>query len=122
MNTLRPLCALIIFITAGTASRSVFAESWDDRASTGVKALNECRYDEAERILKQLDTECQQFDAKDERRATSANNLAALYYYQGKLPDATEYFQKAVTHRLKENKTAHPFYWATFIVMGDPEN
>ena len=69
---------------------------WKKNMSLGERALEEARYDEAEKIFLACVSDAENFGESDERLPLSLNNLAWLYRLQGKYAEAEPLYQRAL--------------------------
>ncbi len=69
---------------------------WKKNMSLGERALEEGRYDEAEKMFLACVSDAENFGASDERLPLSLNNLAWLYRLQGKYAEAEPLYQRAL--------------------------
>lgn len=77
---------------------------WRGDQSEGEKALNEGRYDDAQKALTEALDDAKRFKSPDERTAQTQDALARLYYQQDMLADSEKMSQDA----LKAAKAAAP--------------
>ncbi|HEV3256957.1 MAG TPA: tetratricopeptide repeat protein, partial [Gemmataceae bacterium] len=76
-----------------------YAASWQNYTDLGQKALREGHYRDAESLFRSALQEASGFDAHDSRLATSFDNLAWLYYKEGKYAEALPLCQRALATR-----------------------
>ncbi len=69
---------------------------WKKNMSLGERALEEARYDEAEKMFLACLSDAENFGESDERLPLSLNNLAWLYRLQGKYAEAEPLYQRAL--------------------------
>ena len=81
---------------------------WKKNMSLGERALEEARYDEAEKIFLACVSDAENFGESDERLPLSLNNLAWLYRLQGKYAEAEPLYQRSLAIREKALGPEHP--------------
>jgi len=81
---------------------------WKAHMSTGVNAYREGRYSEAVESFQGAVKEAEAFGPHDPRLATSLNNLAGLYNYQGKYAQAEPLYQRSLVIWEKALGPEHP--------------
>ncbi len=81
---------------------------WDSIMADAGKAYQQADYAEAEKLLLAALKEAEKFGEQDPRLATSLNNLAVLYYGQGRDAQAEPLYQRALAIREKALGPEHP--------------
>ncbi len=81
---------------------------WDSIMADAVKAYQQADYAEAEKLLLAALKEAESFGEQDPRLAASLNNLALLYYNQGKYAQAEPLYQRALAIDEKALGPEHP--------------
>jgi tetratricopeptide (TPR) repeat protein len=81
---------------------------WETHNRAGQEAHKAGRYPEAEKQFLAALKIAEAFGPQDPRLATSLNNLAALYYAQGKLQEALPLLQRSLAIREKALGPDHP--------------
>ena len=81
---------------------------WESKNAEGVKALQEGRYADAEKLFLAALEKAEGFGPQDPRLATSLNNLAELYRTQGKYAKAEPLHKRVLTIKEKTLRTEHP--------------
>ncbi len=81
---------------------------WDSLMAGAVKAYQQADYAEAEKLFLAALNEAEKFGEQDPRLATSLNNLAVLYYAQGKYAQAEPLYQRSLAIREKALGPEHP--------------
>ena len=74
----------------------------------GLRAADESRFDEAERLFREALRLSETFPADDPRRATSVNNLAYVLHAQGRYLAAEPQYRKALAMREAALGKDHP--------------
>jgi len=81
---------------------------WDSIMADGMRAYQQADYAEAEKLLLAALKEAEKFGDQDPRLATSLNNLASLYYAQGKYTEAEPLYQRSLAILEKALGPEHP--------------
>ena len=74
-------------------------DDWREYNTAGIEAYQRGDYVDAERLLSAALEEAEEFGVEDLRFATSLNNLALLYYTQGRYAEAEPLYQRALAIR-----------------------
>ena len=90
------LVALWLTVAAPAWGRS---NDWAEVSSAGVRATEEGRFPEAERLFRDALQLSEQFPEGDARRATSLNNLAFTLHAQGHYAAAEPLYREALVLR-----------------------
>src|SRR5215217_7749834 len=111
---------LLIFMfnladTAPALSQETLWHTWRDG---GLKALQEGRLDEAERLLIAALEQAEKFGTEDLRVADAANDLAVVYATSGKTTEAELLFHRALIIGEKGLGVDHPGVGATMQNLG----
>ena len=96
------LCLAFFFTAACQRTR------WESNNAAGVKALQQGRYADAEKLLLAAVEEAEGFGPQDPRLATSLNNMAELYRAQGKYAEAEPLYKRSLAIREKTLGPEHP--------------
>ena len=84
------LCLGFLFTAACQRTR------WESNNAAGVKAFQQGRYADAEKLFLAALEEAEGFGPDDPRLATSLNNLAGLYDNQGKYAEAEPLYKRSL--------------------------
>ncbi len=83
-------CLVFVFTAACQSN------GWKSNNAAGIKALQQGRYADAEKLFLAALEEAKGFGPQDPRLATSLNNLAGLYQSQGKYAEAESLFKRSL--------------------------
>ena len=81
---------------------------WETSTDAGQEAYEQAHYGEAEKAWLLALKEAENFGPEDPLLATSLNNLASLYYAQGKYAEAEPLYQRSLAIREKALGPEHP--------------
>ena len=81
---------------------------WDSIMADVAKAFQQADYAQGEKLLLAALKEAEKFGEQDRRLTDSLNNLASLYYAQGKYAQAEPLLQRALAIREKALGPEHP--------------
>jgi len=111
---------LLIFVLNVAPAAPAFAQEtlWHTWRDGGLKALQDGRLDEAERLLIAALEQAEKFGMEDLRVADAANDLAVVYATAGKTTEAELLFQRALTIGEKGLGVDHPGVGATIQNLG----
>jgi len=110
------LCLLLLLIPEAPAlAQETLWQTWRDG---GLKALQEGRLDEAERLLIAALEQAEKFGTEDLRVADAANDLAVVYATSGKTTEAELLFHRALIIGEKGLGVDHPGVGATMQNLG----
>jgi tetratricopeptide (TPR) repeat protein len=92
------------------AANVAFAQSsdWEEYNNSGMAALKQGRYADAEEAFLSALKEAEKFGPQDTRLVTSLNNLAVLYANQGKYAQAEPLHKRALAINEKTLGPEHP--------------
>ncbi|MCH7633940.1 MAG: CHAT domain-containing protein [Proteobacteria bacterium] len=96
----------VLWLCSATAFAQV--EPWQSHMVAGVQAYQQGNYPEAEKQFTAAVKEAEHFGPEDPRLATSLNNLALLYYIQGKYAEAEPLHKRALAIYEKTLGPEHP--------------
>ena len=102
------LLAGVLSLLLWPASCAAPETSWERSNAAGMQAYQQGRYGEAEQHLTAALREAEKFGEQDPRLATSLNNLATLYQYQGNYPEAEPLIQRSLAIWEKALGPEHP--------------
>ncbi len=108
MTKTRWLLVGLVCLALWPAHASAQGGLWETYNNAGVKAYQQGNYPEAEKQLGAALKEAAGFRPQDPRRATNLNNLALLYYNQGKYADAEPLYKRALAIVEKALGPEHP--------------
>ncbi len=98
------LCLGLWVMVAASAQET----RWDSIMADAAKAYQHADYAEAEKLFLAALKEAEKFGEQDPRSATSLNNLALLYYAQGKYTQAEPLYQRALVIYERALGPEHP--------------
>ena len=98
----------VLCVALWTAAASAQQTRWEKLTDAGVKAYQEGRYAEAEKLLSDALKEAEKLGPNDPRLAASLNNLAAIYDAQGKYAEAEPLYKRSLAIREKALGPDHP--------------
>ena len=75
------------------------SEEWIEFSRAGLRAADESRFSQAERLFRDALRLSEQFPEDDPRRATSVNNLAYILHAQGRYLAAESHYRQALAMR-----------------------
>jgi len=82
--------------------------TWESYSDAGLEAQEQARYAEAEQLYLEALKEAGKFGEQDPRQPTSLNNLASLYYTQGRYAEAETLYQRVLTINEEALGPEHP--------------
>jgi tetratricopeptide (TPR) repeat protein len=111
---------LLLASPVGSAVSSAFAQEtlWQTWREGGLKALQEGRLEEAERLLIAALEQAEKYGKEDLRVADAANDLAVVYATAGRNKEAELLFHRALVIGEKGLGTDHPGVGATVQNLG----
>ncbi len=108
LGTTRWLLVGVVCLTLWGAGCTTQETRWDSIMADAAKAYQQADYADAEKLLLAALKEAEKFGEQDPRLATSLNNLAVLYYAQGRYAQAEPLYQRALAIREKALGPEHP--------------
>ncbi len=113
------LWTLLLMVTAAWAEPTAAQETlWQTWREGGLRALQDGRLDEAERLLIAAMEQAEKYGADDLRVADAANDLAVVYASAGKTTEAELLFHRALVIGEKGLGADHPGVGATVQNLG----
>src|SRR5690348_16630348 len=107
------LSAWTVWASPPQNPKSKSASLWKKNDEAGAKALKAGRYAQAEKLLLSAIREAETFGADDPRLALSLDNLAWLYYRQGKYEQALGPARRSLEIREKKfGPNERPVAWS----------
>ena len=98
----------ILWVVLVSPQASAQGTAWKSNSAGGVKAFQQGRYAEAEKLFLAALEEAKGFGPQDPRLATSLNNLAELYRAQGRYAEAEPLYKRALAIVEKALGVEHP--------------
>ena len=98
----------ILWVVLVSPQASAQGTAWERHMAAGVKAYQQGRYADAEKSFQAAVKEAEGFEPQDPRLATSLNNLAELYRYQGQYAKAESLYKRALSIWEKALGPEHP--------------